>query len=541
MSQYTKQTRDGEAASPSTVAAEAESALPPRRTVRSAATLQRQGGGSAATHALDVAAEGVSGSGGSLPHLQRIQSAFGRHDVSRVQAHVGGRARDAADALGAEAYATGSSVAFKASPDLHTAAHEAAHVVQQRHGVQLAGGLGQPGDRYEQHADAVADAVVAGRSAEGLLDLHAGGRDRPSVQRLSAIQLMGEGEAATGQVPQDPETRRRLLAELDPEEMAEAREELGDEELEQAAEGKAGAAGRGKATQGRLLGGVQFTGDHLLGHALTGNRAVQAKGGSTTTKAPSSKTSGKTDGSGAVLLTPEEAQNAIASNSTTISSTNGISAVATATGAASASWDTALVEAVAKFRQDNGLSATGLIDEQAVRLMVTTLAAAGQQVAATWLVIDFYDMPTANIASLTYDASISANASTDFSRNITMGAQPFTAGFESLVHTTRHEIEHCDLLAAGVTSVPLHEFRGEAIEILSVGMPEEGVAGFMDDAGRCLNNWGRMSNTEQVAEWARFQQVRRKVRERFDASTSVEQTTHQNLMTRYDNVSAPTP
>src|SRR5262249_34466680 len=43
-------------------------------------------------------------------------------------------------------------------------------VVQQRGGVQLKGGVGESGDSYEQHADAVADDVVAGRSAVPLLD-----------------------------------------------------------------------------------------------------------------------------------------------------------------------------------------------------------------------------------------------------------------------------------------------------------------------------------------------------------------------------------
>ncbi len=121
-----------------------------------------------------VAAEGVAGAGGSLPFLDTIQASFGRHDVSGVQAHVGGAAGDAARTIGASAYATGNSVAFGASPDLETAAHEAAHVVQQRAGVQLKGGVGEAGDLYEQHADAVASRVVQGQSAEGLLDQLAG-------------------------------------------------------------------------------------------------------------------------------------------------------------------------------------------------------------------------------------------------------------------------------------------------------------------------------------------------------------------------------
>lgn len=118
----------------------------------------------------ETAAAGVSGSGGKLPHLDQIQSSFGAHDVSNVRAHTGAAATAANEAMGATAYATGEDVAFASStPDLHTAAHEAAHVVQQRAGVQLDGGVGEVGDAYEAHADAVADAVVQGKSAEGLL------------------------------------------------------------------------------------------------------------------------------------------------------------------------------------------------------------------------------------------------------------------------------------------------------------------------------------------------------------------------------------
>ncbi|MGK0361976.1 MAG: hypothetical protein ACI9U2_004296, partial [Bradymonadia bacterium] len=124
---------------------------------------------------LEAAASGVEGGGSALPHLDVIQRSFGHHAVGGVQAFVGGRAKTASDAIGAEAYATGNSVAFRAAPTLHTAAHEAAHVVQQRAGVQLSGGVGQVGDRYEQHADAVADQVVRGESAVQLLDQFAGG------------------------------------------------------------------------------------------------------------------------------------------------------------------------------------------------------------------------------------------------------------------------------------------------------------------------------------------------------------------------------
>ncbi|MCE9577291.1 MAG: DUF4157 domain-containing protein [Deltaproteobacteria bacterium] len=135
------------------------------------------------------AAAGVQGAGERMPHAETIAESFGEHgpEVDQIQAHIGGSAASAAAAIGAEAYATGNAVAFQSAPDLFTAAHEAAHVVQQRAGVQLLGGVGDVGDAYEQHADRVANAVVAGQSAAPLLDeLPARGAMRSSVQRSPA-------------------------------------------------------------------------------------------------------------------------------------------------------------------------------------------------------------------------------------------------------------------------------------------------------------------------------------------------------------------
>ncbi len=134
-----------------------------------------------------VAAAGVAGTGQPLPHLEPIQASFGRHDVSGVVAHVGGAAGEAAQQIGAVAYATGNQVAFDRAPDLHTTAHEAAHVVQQRGGgtadLQGKGGVGQVGDAHEQHADQVADTVARGESAEALLDAYAAPASSPHGHR----------------------------------------------------------------------------------------------------------------------------------------------------------------------------------------------------------------------------------------------------------------------------------------------------------------------------------------------------------------------
>jgi hypothetical protein len=137
--------------------------------------------GAAAVHT--AAAQGVASRASPLPHRAEIQRSFGHHDISAIQAHTGPEAAGSARAMGADAFATGNHVVLGGRSDLHTVAHEAAHVVQQRGGVQLKGGVGSAGDTYERHADAVADRVVAGQSAQDLLDgVGTGGATR-SVQR----------------------------------------------------------------------------------------------------------------------------------------------------------------------------------------------------------------------------------------------------------------------------------------------------------------------------------------------------------------------
>lgn len=117
-----------------------------------------------------VARAGFKGHPGSYPFQRRIQAAFGRHNISYVSAFNDAAAMRANRKLGTLAYASREKVAFRGYPDLHTAAHEAAHIIQQRKGVRLTDGTGKKGDAYERNADAVAGRVVRGKSAEALLN-----------------------------------------------------------------------------------------------------------------------------------------------------------------------------------------------------------------------------------------------------------------------------------------------------------------------------------------------------------------------------------
>src|SRR5438477_11293988 len=58
-----------------------------------------------------VADAGLRGAPGPLPHFDRIQRSFGRHDLANVQASIGGEAREANEQLGSLASTAGAQIA----------------------------------------------------------------------------------------------------------------------------------------------------------------------------------------------------------------------------------------------------------------------------------------------------------------------------------------------------------------------------------------------------------------------------------------------
>jgi len=176
--------------------------VPGKRTLTAGLIQRKRRGEAGAGDIHEAAARGVDTPTTTMPHADAIQASFGaEHDISGISAHVGGAAADACADMDASAFATGNHVAFAGAPGLHTAAHEAAHVVQQAHGVHLEGGVGEAGDAFEQHADAVADRVVAGESAADLLSsgplAHApAGGWGDGVQRKIAAPVQREGAPA---------------------------------------------------------------------------------------------------------------------------------------------------------------------------------------------------------------------------------------------------------------------------------------------------------------------------------------------------------
>ena len=218
-------------------------------------------------------------------------------------------------------------------------------------------------------------------------------------------------------------------------------------------------------------------------------------------------------------------------------------------------WGRDTVQRVAEFQQNNGLTVDGKIGELTLSQMSTTLIAAGNQNSSIRLISDFFNFrDNGNLLDIYFDSAETANASTDFRVNepvrIKVGPDGINQSFEGLVHTIAHEFEHVRRLKEGIVAAATHEFLGEAIEILSVGMPSEGVeslapgsagfvAGFANDAARALANWNAMPLADRRRFKSRFIAVRNVVRRRIASSSAAQQALHAPLLAGYNAVVLP--
>jgi flagellar motor protein MotB len=147
------------------------------------------------------------------PEARALMEARFGHDFSRVRVHTDHDASALNHALGALAFTVGHDVFFRdghldagTPPGRALLAHELTHVIQQHHGGGEGRlGLGSPGDRYEQEADAVERAFRqehAGARAEvgGPGSVHHTGNGAILQRRLVAYGTLPDVNALLGLV-----------------------------------------------------------------------------------------------------------------------------------------------------------------------------------------------------------------------------------------------------------------------------------------------------------------------------------------------------
>ena len=245
-----------------------------------------------------------------------------------------------------------------------------------------------------------------------------------------------------------------------------------------------------------------------------------------------------------IELTPEQIEEAIAFNESQFTDPYSILRIRDVLGIEPIGIvDEALIRAVVQWQSEFHLQQDGKIGLATFRSIIRELQAEDQRDDVIVLIIDFFHMPTRGLVSIRFDSTVAANAVTSGpipgNSTVRVGPAAFAQGFAGLVHTIRHELEHVQQRRSGMLNQSLREFLAESVEILSIGMPQENLDGFMDDAGRALSFWNRLSVAEQRANWAQFERVRDEVRRRFNAASATDQATYQALMNSYNAVVRP--
>ena len=100
-------------------------------------------------------------------------------------------------------------------------------------------------------------------------------------------------------------------------------------------------------------------------------------------------------------------------------------------------------------------------------------------------------------------------------------------------------MEHVRQNRVGIADLPISEFLGERIEILSKGMDEEDLAGFMNDAARALQQWNLMPAAQRRANFGKFVEVRNKVRARLAKAPHPLSAADQTVLTGFNAVVKP--
>lgn len=214
-------------------------------------------------------------------------------------------------------------------------------------------------------------------------------------------------------------------------------------------------------------------------------------------------------------------------------------------------WDVAAIQFVAEAQNTAGIAVDGRIGPVTTENFYTRLIAAGNPNAALRLLVDFFDMTDdGNLLTVFFDPTVTTLAATDFRPSepvrVRVGPDALTLPFTGAVHNIAHELEHVRRLREGITSAATHEFLGEALEVLSIGMPEEPLDpvnlthdAFIDDATRCLNNFLLMPAADRRRFRAKFIAVRQKVFRRIAAGTAAQRAAHAGLRARYAAVVLP--
>ena len=198
---------------------------------------------------------------------------------------------------------------------------------------------------------------------------------------------------------------------------------------------------------------------------------------------------------------------------------------------------------IAEFQFNRGLTQNpdGRIDSlRTLQVMVSELIGRRHYNSVIRLIIDYFNLSTHGAL-----LDISSGPRTTLAgwipgtTTLRIGQVWFGRSFSALVHQIAHMLDRVRTRKVGILDRDVRVFLGNAVEILSIGTPEEAFRNFMVDARQALVSWNNMSKQDRRRYWVRFDHVRAKVYQRYSIATLAQRRANSWLIRAYFSAMRP--
>jgi len=216
----------------------------------------------------------------------------------------------------------------------------------------------------------------------------------------------------------------------------------------------------------------------------------------------------RSSGTSTALLSNQQAQDAITHNSglgydadTIRSIQNLVSATANGT------FDAATVEKIAAWQTSKSLTANGKIDAATLQSLIQALVAATKYDEAIHAIVDAFNFPTTNLASISYDATVthadadtSGNIATGAPQTVRVGPSTFAANYAHMIRIIGHELQHVQQRtgATPIVNQNVREFLSYAWEALDTSAPPLTAPERVSHANLAITRYNTFSAPEKT-------------------------------------------
>jgi peptidoglycan hydrolase-like protein with peptidoglycan-binding domain len=176
-------------------------------------------------------------------------------------------------------------------------------------------------------------------------------------------------------------------------------------------------------------------------------------------------------------------------------------------------WDDATVRAVMTYQPAHGLHPDGMVGPATLRPLINDLIAAARFDDAIHVIVDAHHFPTANLAAIRFDATVTGMDAvttgvigTGQPQTVRVGPTAFTAGYAHMIRIIGHELQHVQQRSGAVPILNqnVREFLAFAWEALGTGAPALTAADRVNHATIAIGRW----NAAPVADRTPHQAVR---------------------------------